>query len=236
MPIFKETSRIKTYDVDKNGKLSVHQLFNFFQEAAYRHSVTGKFGQPDLAELNLVWMLSRISLTISDVAHLGEDIEVNTWIRSILGSLSERDFGITKKGKELVKATSMWACLSKDTFKPTHIPPKLVARMPINTKNAYDFATHKITSLTDWENSTTYQIVPSDVDMVNHTNNVAYVRMALNTLRVEQPIATIDVNFLRQSYLDDTVTIRTKTVDTSAKAEIVSDKEEVIFRMKLSFH
>lgn len=232
MTIFKETTRIKSYHVNKDGKLSIHQLFNFFQEAAYRHSVIGKFGQPDLAKHDLVWMLSRISLTITGEVNLGEDVEVRTWIRSILGSLSERDFSIVSGGKEIARATSLWACLSTKTFKPTHIPAQMVDRMPINSTSAHHFTTHKLAVLDDWSDVETSKVKYSDVDMVNHTNNVAYVRMALDALRLNTSISAVDVNFLRQSFLDDVLTIRTSKSVESAKAEILNEKDEVIFRMK----
>lgn len=235
MTIFSETTRIKTYHVDKEGRLSTHQLFNFFQEAAYRHSVTGKFGQPDLAQSNLVWMLSRISLSVFGNAYLGEEIDVKTWIRSILGSLSERDFSILSNGKEIAKATSLWACLSKETFKPTHIPSQFVKRMPINSIRSNDIVTHRLSALKEWGNSDRYQVKPSDVDMVNHTNNVAYIRMVLDALRLEENVQRIDVNFLRQSYLDDLLSVRTSKTMELAKAEILNEKDEAIFRLKMSF-
>lgn len=235
MNIFSEKTRIKTYHVTKNGQLSTHQLFNFFQEAAYRHSVVGKFGQPDLANHNLIWMLSRIHVQILGSAILGDEIEIHTWIRSILGSLSERDFRITSNGKTIVEATSLWVCFSKETIRPTHIPAEIISRMHLNAENAFEFSSHKVAALKEWESVSDFKVLPSDIDMVNHTNNVAYVRMAMDALKQPKTVRAMHVNFIRQSYLNDNLTIRVNETEDVGLVEIVNDKEEFIFRMKMTF-
>lgn len=232
MKFFKENTRVKTYHVDKNGRLGTPQIFNFLQEIAYRHSYEGKFGQPDLAELDMVWMLSRIKLQLLHIANLGDEIEVRSWVRSIVGALSERDFSIRSKGMEIARATSLWACLSKKTIKPQHIPSQFLKRMHINSHEELNFTTSKVAPLKTWDAESVYQVKMSDIDMVNHTNNVAYVRMALDAYKTERIPAEIDVNFIRQSYLDDTLIIRQFTKGELSHHEIVSGDESV-FRMKV---
>ena len=233
MDKFQEKLRIKTYHVDKDGKLSVHQLFNFMQEAAYRHSVLGAFGQPDLAKLDLVWMLSRMNVVLYKEALLGETVEITSWVRSIVGAFSERDFLFTCNKEVVAKATSLWVCLSITAIKPTHIPPQIVKKMNQLTNESRDVLTAKIASIKGLSDSFKYRVQQSDVDMVKHTNNVAYVRMVMDTIRFEKTLIQIEVNYLKQSFLDNKLIVNTQEVDNATSLhEVVNEDGGVVCRLK----
>jgi len=230
---FQEQTRIKTYHVDRNGKLSTHQLFNFLQEAAYRHSVIGEFGQPDLAKLDLVWMLSRMNVFFYKEALLGETVEITSWVRSIVGALSERDFLLTCNNEVIAKATSLWACLSIKTIKPIHIPDQMVKRMHQLPDEDREITTAKITAIKGLSDASKYHVKQSDVDMVKHTNNVAYVRMVMDSINSERNLKQIEVNYLKQSFLADNLMVKTQILDdTTHLHEIVNKDEVVVCRLK----
>lgn len=233
MKIYSEATRVKSYHVDNKGKLSTVQVFNFLQEAAFRHSVIDNFGQLNLAKLGLVWMLSRMKVVFLEEAILGETIEIKSWVRSIKGTLSERDFILTSGGKVIVKATSLWACLSIEPLKPTAIPTQILDRMYIHDELDIDFRTAKIIPIQGEIDSFNYTIRTSDVDMVNHTNNVAYVRMVLDANRSNKRITQVDINYLRQSFEGDELIINSQMENSSTKFhEVVNEKELVVCRLK----
>ncbi len=207
MNIYSEKSRIKSYHVDRDGKLSTVQVFNFLQEAAFRHSVIGKFGQPDLDELGLVWVLSRMKVEFYTEALLGEEVEINSWVRSINGALSERDFEIFKNGTLLIRATSLWVCLDMKSLKPTRIPPVICDKMVVLNSDSVSLSTAKIPSLQGVVPSSTYVVQPSDIDMVNHTNNVVYLRIIMDRLNAKSKVKKINLNYLNQSFEGDELAI-----------------------------
>ena len=57
----------------------------------------------------------------------------------------------------------------------------------------------------------------TDVDMNNHTNNIAYVRMALNCFTVEEldqfKISEIEMYYLNESYFNDNIKVYKKQTD-----------------------
>lgn len=236
MKIYFESTRVKSYHVDKNRKLSTVQVFNFLQEAAFRHSVIDNFGQPDLAKLNLVWMLSRMNVELKEIALLGDEVEIKSWVRSIKGALSERDFIITSGGKVIAKATSLWACLSIDPVKPTTIPAQISKRMYVHNEFDEDFSTLKIASIKEDYTSDNYMVKPSDVDMVNHTNNVVYVRMILDGLKTEKKLKHISINYLLQSFKGDELIVNSDMEISSTQIhEVVNEKGHVVCRLKTTW-
>jgi len=233
MKIYSEESCIKSYHVDKGGKLSIVQVFNFLQEAAFRHSVIDNFGQPNLDKLGMVWVLSRINVVFLGDVVLGESVEINSWIRSINGALSERDFELNFKGKPVIKATSLWICLDVKTIKPVRIPKKITDLMEVYEGNGSGISTSKISELNGNSASSFYTIQPSDIDMVNHTNNVVYVKIGLDALHTNNRIKVIDVNYLNQSFEEDTLEIKTGRylVDHTIQ-EIVNESGDIVCRLR----
>lgn len=233
MKVYSEKTRIKSYHVDNNGKLSTVQVFNFLQEAAFRHSVIDKFGQPDLAKLGLVWMLSRMKVMLLEDALLSEMIEIKSWVRSINGALSERDFIIVSGGKVIVKATSLWACLSINPVKPTAIPTEISKRMYVHSEFGKDFSTLRIASIKVDYTSHNYIVKTSDVDMVNHTNNVVYVRTVLDAINSKKKLKHLDINYLLQSFEGDELIINSHMENSSIQFhEVVNEKDRVVCRLK----
>lgn len=233
MKVYSEKTRIKSYHVDKYGNLGTVQVFKFLQEAAFRHSLLDSFGQPDLTKLGLVWMLSRMKVVFLSDAFLGDEIEIKSWVRSIKGALSERDFILTNGDKVIAKATSLWACLSTDPIKPTAIPSQILAKMYIHHEIDKDFSTTKINSIQGEVDSHNYTIRPSDIDMVNHTNNVTYVRIILDTVISVKKLEQLEVNYLLQSFEGDMLTISSQSASREIKGhEIINIEGKVVCRLK----
>jgi len=234
MKIYKEETRVKSYDVDKNGKLSAVQVFNFLQEAAFRHSVLDRFGQPDLAELGMIWVLSRMKVILVEDVQLGESIEITSWVRAIKGALSERDYLLIRDGKVVVKATSLWACLSISTVKPSAIPNQIANKMAIHHTEENTKTASKIKAIDNAESSSIYNVRQSDIDMVNHTNNVAYVRMVLDQFDSIEKIKQIEINYLLQSFQGDKLMIQTQKQDNRTHiCEITNTAKDVVCRLRV---
>lgn len=211
MKVYKETLRIKSYHVDSTGNLSAVQVFNFLQEAAYRHSVLDGFGQPDLDKQGLVWMLSRVKVQYCKAIPLGETISLTSWVRTVKGALSERDFTIFCEGQECIKATSLWVCLSKEKIAPVALPNEIAANMQVVLNTKDELRTSKIRALTHKDSCAQYIVKPSDIDMVQHTNHVAYVRMLLDEVE-RGKLEEISVNYLQQTFEGDALEICTQMV------------------------
>ncbi|MCF6361692.1 MAG: thioesterase [Cyclobacteriaceae bacterium] len=233
MKSYTEKVRIKSYHVDRKGELGTVQVFNFLQEAAFRHSVIDKFGQLDLDEMDMVWVLSRMKVVFLEAVQLGETIELNSWVRSINGALSERDFELTHNGKSIIRATSLWICLEVKLIKPVRIPDHITARMVENNSEDLFISTAKIPTLNKVSSSIFYKIQPSDIDMVNHTNNVVYVRIGLDAINSNKLIKEIDVNYLNQSFEGENLEIKTeKDLGEPILQEIVNADGEVVCRLR----
>jgi len=173
-----------------------------------------------------------MKVVLLEEVSLGDTVEIKSWVRSIKGALSERDFLVTSNGKVVVKATSLWACLSINPVKPAAIPAQILARMETYFVDKVGLATSKIEAINEEFASQKYVIKPSDVDMVNHTNNVVYIRIMLDAIRSVINIKQINVNYLRQSFEGDRLTINTEAKEGQSRViEIVNQDENVVCRL-----
>ncbi len=119
-------------------------------------------------------------------------------------------------------------------MKPAPIPESIVNRMFVLPNDEIDFSTTKISAIEGEIVTSTYQVKPSDIDMVNHTNNVVYVRMVLDSFQTDVGIKQIDVNFLNQSFEDDLLTINTQTINAEKYLfEVTNIEGRAVCRLQL---
>ncbi len=88
------------------------------QEAAIAHWNT-------LADENtresLRWIVRKHEIEYFAPAFEGDQIEIRTWVNSAEGASSERAYEITKSGRTLVKAKTLWIAVDPVSHKPLRI-------------------------------------------------------------------------------------------------------------------
>jgi medium-chain acyl-[acyl-carrier-protein] hydrolase len=233
------TYTIRSYQTDTSGQIFIHQLFNLLQDAAHKHADGIGFGQRQLVEQNLFWVLSRLSVEIVKLPQVGDEVHLSTWVKSIRGAVSEREFSISIGDETIINASSLWFSLSGDNHKPIRLPSSYSGLMIIN--DVYALEGGSVKALADENsnqrsNSQKIIVKHSDIDMVEHVNNATYVRWIMDELFKEpqfnKQLISLDINYLGECFLGETVDVyhRVKT-DTNLSHEVVNnDHGKVICR------
>jgi medium-chain acyl-[acyl-carrier-protein] hydrolase len=206
--------KIRTYQVGGNGQLSLHHLFSLFQDVAHRDATRFGFAYHQMLEHDRLWVLSRMSMDIDELPSYDDEVEIQTWVKSVSGPKSEREFTLTFKGKRVVRATSLWFCLSTDDHRPARIPLERELKQLIHPEYARGLGAERIVGPSEKGEPaarSSYSAKPSDVDMVNHVNNAAYVRWVLDNLEPEnqlRPISGFEINYLSEVKLGDDIEVQ----------------------------
>ncbi|RLD23673.1 MAG: hypothetical protein DRI71_04790 [Bacteroidetes bacterium] len=205
---------IRPYHTGVNGRLFIYQLLNFLQDAAHKHADGYGFGQLQLENDNLFWVLSRLSIEIKALPKVGDEINLSTWVKSIRGAISEREFTIILGENTIINASSLWFCLSGESHKPTRLPSTYIDLMIINNVYSFQGGSVKVSESENIDQKSSgleTKAAYSDIDMVDHVNNATYIRWMMDELSQEfhlnKQLKQLDVNYLGECFLGDIVKV-----------------------------
>lgn len=194
---------------DENSLMSIPAMLDMFQDAAGTHAESVGIGAFDLEKRGLFWIVSKVRLRVNDRPLVQEMLESTTWIQPADRVSCERDWSISKDGKQIAYVRSIWAALRRDNFRPGHMadfypdsdftiaPPDDIpfTRMGKNFDGAEPLGEYRIRSV--------------DIDRGGHMNNVNYVRAMLGCFTcaqlAEMDIRELDMQFILQCYEGDTI-------------------------------
>ncbi len=200
-----------------NGRLSYVNLCNLLQLAAAAHSISGGLSFNDMQQFDQAWVLSRIRVEIDDLPKWQDKVVVTTWIESLHGANSVRNLEMHLDGKKIVGATTFWAVLNTRLRKAEALALPHDHFEKFADKHATESPLSRINVLKDTEMIAERKIALSDLDIVNHANNVKYLEWCLDTMDL-QPILkmqlkSFEMNFLRELNWGDSVQINAIIAD-----------------------
>ena len=206
--------KIRTYQVGSTGKISLHHIFNLFQDVAHRDAMSFGFGFPQMLKVERLWVLSRMTIELDTLPSYDDEVEIITWVSSAAAPKSEREFAMIFKGQRIIKATSLWYCLSTKDHRPASIPMEEKLFELIKEGNSVDGGAQRIESFSseaNWDTQLKFKARNSDVDMVNHVNNASYVRWVMDEARILYPktlVSKFSINYLNEVRLGENVEVR----------------------------
>ena len=194
---------------DENSLMSIPAMLDMFQDSAGIHAESVGIGALDLEKRGLFWIVSKVRLRINGRPLVQEMLEATTWIQPAERVSCERDWSISKDGRQIAYVRSIWAALRRDNFRPGHMadfypdsdftiaPPDDIpfTRMGKNFEGAEPLGEYRIRSV--------------DIDRGGHMNNVNYVRAMLGCFTcaqlAEMDIKELDMQFILQCYEGETI-------------------------------
>ena len=213
VPIWHETFKVKSYDVDSEQKLKLPSLFSYLQEAAGNHAENISVGFDGLMQKHLFWVLSRMKIVIHAMPRWNDEIVVYTWPKGIDKMFAMRDFEIKNTdGKLLISATSGWLLI--DTIKNRlHKIEELNIPIPDNGgKQAITESLEKIYPLAGSFTEHNHYVTYSELDMLHHVNNTRYSAWITDCYEpaqfAEKSIKSIQINYLEEARFKETLRIR----------------------------
>ena len=226
---------VEPFHADFTGHLFMGVLGNHLLNAAGRHSHNRGWGIDQLNEKHYTWVLSRLSIELTEMPAQYEHVEVETWVESVMKLFTERNFLIRNAddGRIYGYARSIWAMIDVETRQPSNLLELkggdiLNYVIPAEEKPC---PIAKFGRTVRFSNEP-YRAIPtyySDVDINGHINSVKYIEHILDLFPREQFehcfIQRFDIAYKTESYLGDTLTFFTEEIPEEGSATATTHVE-----------
>ena len=231
---------VEPFHVDFTGHLFLGVLGNHLLNAAGRHSHNRGWGIDQLNERHYTWVLSRLSIELTETPAQYEHVEVETWVESVMKLFTERNFLIRNAddGRIYGYARSIWAMIDVDTRQPSNLlelkDGDILRYVMTAEEKPCPIAKFRPSRLSATDSVRTVPTYYSDVDINGHINSVKYIEHILDLFPRQQyeqkRIRRFDIAYKTESYLgDDLVEIRKHVGDAEKPAGEVVVQAQVVW-------
>ena len=202
-----------------NGYLKYTDLCNILQLTAALHAELGGISFSDMQAHHQAWVLSRMRLEVHRLPKWRDTVTVKTWIQSLENSRSIRCLEMYLGDEKLVGCETFWAVFNTQSRRPEALalPHDHFEKYPEEKATAEYFSKIDTTVISKLVAEKT--IMLSDLDIVNHANSVKYLEWCLDyvapELLLQQKLQSIEMNYLKEVSLHDTVTIMKNESDAT---------------------
>lgn len=208
--VWSEELRVRSYEVDANGRASVLAVCNWLQEAAGNHATALVWAVDQLQAQGLTWVLSRLHLRLNRIPAWREPVTVTTWPAGAQRVYAVREFRVSGENGEIGVATSGWLLVNLASRRPVR-PPEPIAAMRAHTPaRVLDDPFEKLPELERAEHERSFTVRYSDLDMNRHANNVSVIAWALEAVPEEVLLGSVltefEVDFRAEARYGDHIT------------------------------
>jgi medium-chain acyl-[acyl-carrier-protein] hydrolase len=245
MPISKDFSSILSKDWEinftqctSNGSLRYTDLCNLLQLTAAIHSEVGGISFTDMQEFNQAWVLSRMRVEILELPKWRDTVTIKTWINSLENSRSVRAFEMHVNGKKIVGSETFWAVFNTKARRPEPLALPYEHFELYPEKRATKMGFSKINLPQEKEEIFEKTVSLSDLDIVNHANNVKYLEWCLDHVDEDkiltEQIKSFEMNFLKELSLKDKVIIHECVNETEIVFSITKE-DKTCFALQVNW-
>lgn len=221
-----------------NGFLKYTDLCNVLQLTAAAHSEIGGVSFTDMQEFDQAWVLSRMRVEINKLPKAGDIVTVKTWIHSLANSRSIRALEMYVNGEKIVGSETFWVVFNTKKRRPEALvlPFEHFELYPEKRATLKSFS--KINFNHEKEIVFEKKVFLSDLDIVNHVNNVKYLEWCLDLVDpkiiLNQKVESFEMNFLKELSLKDEVIIH-ENISEEETIFSITKEDKVCFALQLNY-
>lgn len=222
---FSQQFFVSANEANAQGELSAHILVTNIIDVATRHANALHIGNPDMTDTDGGWVLSRLTIEMSEWPKVNTHYRLTTWIESYNRHFSERAFRIDDAdGNTLGYSRTIWMVIDTKThtnlgLSHLSLDPSLLdgEAVPIARQTRHipiltaDDAPTQRPSLTATEGVRKYRFKYCDIDFYRHVNTVRYVVLLLNqfslSLMDASQVHRLELSFMHEARYDMVVDI-----------------------------
>lgn len=227
-----ETYRIRNYETDSHGNLTLFSLANYLQDIADRHAIQLGVGMPALARQGLSWVLHRMKISILRWPRIAEEITIETNPSGLERIFVFRDFRVfDQAGELLMTASSTW--LVFDIEKRSMVSPGAYFKDIFAPYKDFEFlprATMKIPAIPP--TSSLNKVVgarQNEIDTNLHVNNSVYFQWFLEPLPgaflQSHHCEQLDIIFKKECRQEDVIESKVYALGTTSRLHILLNEE-----------
>lgn len=233
--IFSDTFKLELFNVDFSGRANFQSYFNLMQEIATRHAHVKGFGTTNMHARNMMWVVTRFEIQITETCKWNDEIFIETWSRGLVDAYAYREFILYKlvNGEKIAlgKASSSWVALDMTQRKPVTFKDENIENNSLKEKTV-GIVPRKINfmnGLSEAKPIGEITVRNSDLDSNNHTNNTKYVQWVYDSLPQSEikalPKNGFAINYSAEALLGDQVFLFKKDHQIQARGK----NDKVVF-------
>lgn len=209
--IFSKDWEINFTQCTPNGYLKYTDLCNLLQLTAGDHAEIGGISFTDMQEFHQAWVMSRMRIEIDSLPKWKDIVTIKTWIISLENSRSVRALEMHLNGEKIVGCETFWAVFNTKLRRPEALALPHEHFEKFGDTYSTQERVKKIDLQKEMKTMNERKVVLSDLDIVNHVNNVKYLEWCLDLvdykLIMKQCLKSFDMNFMKELTLGDDVSI-----------------------------
>jgi len=226
--IWDEVGVVRAHECRPSGKIQIHAMMQYLQDAAAKHAHALGFGFYDLEEKACYWVLANIKIYFQNLPDWNMALTVRTWPSGFNRLKATREFiGIDDKGKEFLRATSEWMIIGKDTGRPLNLVD-LELGLVENGERVID---EELKRLRPGQNLTSVcpvTVLYSALDLNGHVNNTEYVKWIFDALHLHgiepNEIDSFQISYVAEVFVEDKLVLFIEDSDRK-NIEILGKRE-----------
>lgn len=222
-----------------NGLLKHTELCNLLQLTAGYHAELGGLSFTDMQLHHQAWVLSRMRVEVSELPRWRDVVTVKTWIHDLEGSRSIRALEMYIGERKIAGSSTYWAVFNTKTRRPEGLalPHEHFEKFPDRHPTVQQFTKVQLGREAEIIEERTVRL--SDLDIVNHANNVKYLEWCLDHANIKSlltgQLKAFDMNFMKELKLGDEVTI-TGGKEANLSYYTILQDEKPCFALQLEWH
>ena len=167
---------IGSNDVDQFLELKLPSFFRMMQDVSTEHAEVLGIGKADTIDKGMYWVITRIELDIKRMPNYLETVKLVTYPGDNMRFMFPRYFTLTdQKGDVLIRASTMWIVLDKETHKICLNPFDKDKTFPeYHTEGELPLPA-KAVAASDVKEVERRKVRYSDIDLNGHLNNTKYI-------------------------------------------------------------
>lgn len=223
---------IESYLCDFRGKATLPIIGNYLLNAATLHAQERGFGYEAIVKDHTAWVLSRMTIEITEYPRFDENLTVETWIEDVTRYFTQRCLRfINKEGKTIGYARTIWAAIDTESRKPKDI---LSWRPDIGDyiAESIDCPISKPGKVPEAVNepSSGYTVRYSDIDINGHMNSIKYIEHTIDIFDLDifraKSIRSFEIMYLAECAFGDKLKLH--ITEASPGEFLVDTKKEGI--------
>lgn len=170
---------VKYSDVDKNGKLPLYGILEYFQNCINFHSLDIGKDYRAMNQYGKVWVLISWKIKLYKEIYLYDNVEIGTWSHGFDRMYGYRNYEMKNDaGERLACADTRWILIDLDSRMPARISPEDLQGYATGEKIDIGNCPRKIKLSDVKEEKESVKVLKTYIDTNRHMNNTAYFRLA----------------------------------------------------------
>ena len=236
---------VEPFHVDFTGRIFMGVLGNHLLNAAGNHSSRRGWGIGALNETRHTWVLSRLSVEMTEMPRQNEHIEIRTWVESVMKLFTNRNFSIHRAdGTVLGYARSVWAMIDMETRRPCDLlslyDGDILNYVVSEEENVCPIEGHGRFRFREPELVRSLETRYSDIDINRHVNSIKYMEHILDLFsreELERGLRRFEIAYKAESRMGDTLSFYVQRgEDGETDVEVRRGGDDVVCQARVIFN